>query len=84
MNETRPSCGQALGADELLLAGKGAGDDDRALAEADDLADGVVAAHGDDGVGGVHQAHEVLREGDQRDVGEVATRDRGAGLGSPR
>ena len=56
---TRPELGGALGADGLLQARRRARHDQRALVEGQDLAERVVAAHGDDAARPLHQLLEM-------------------------
>ena len=59
------------GADELLEARPGTRHDDRPFVERQDLAERVVAAHGDDAGRLLHQGAEVVGEGERADVREL-------------
>ena len=67
---TRPELGRALGAQRLLLARLGARHQQRRLAEREDLAEGVVAAHRDHAERALEQPLEAALEGDRIDLAE--------------
>ena len=66
----QPQLGGALGADELFEARRRARHDQRRLVEGQDLAERVVAAHGDDAASARHQMFEPRLEGQRVDIGE--------------